>query len=58
MLMKVTYVYTIKTNSVGFALKCKPSAHAQLLAHGAWLVAWAIWPWVLGAIIIRKRTAN
>ena len=24
------------------ALKCKPSAHAQLLAHGARLVAWAI----------------
>ena len=24
------------------ALKCKPSAHVQLLAHGAWLVAWAI----------------
>ena len=22
-------------------LKCKPSAHAQFLAHGAWLVAWA-----------------
>ena len=23
-------------------LKCKPSAHAQLLAHSAWLVAWAM----------------
>ena len=23
-------------------MKGKPSAHAQLLAHGAWLVAWAI----------------
>ena len=37
--------------------KCKPSADAQLLAHGAWLVAWARAPgrpWVQ----LRMRTAN
>ena len=38
------------------ALKCKPSAHAQLLAHGAWLGAIIImagrpWPMGTGAII-------
>ena len=32
-------------------VKCKPSAQAQLLAHGAWLVDWAIIIIAMGAII-------
>ena len=31
--------------------KCKPSADAQLLAHGAWLAAWVCARRAMGAII-------